>query len=119
MTSCTRLHVFGCLDTTRYVYLITFAVVLRLSQNGTPLKPQQVFEDVSADHANKTVTIEPFPHSTSLTLASVHPCKHASVMRKVIERMNAGMIEEQRKSHQPGAGTSAAGAASSSGGTKK
>jgi ubiquitin-like-conjugating enzyme ATG3 len=42
-------------------------------------------------------------------------------MRKVIERMNAGMIEEQRKSHQPGgAGTSAAGAAASgSGGTKK
>jgi len=95
--------------------------LLGYDENGTPLKPQQVFEDVSADHANKTVTIEPFPHSTSLTLASVHPCKHASVMRKVIERMNAGMIEEQRKSHQPGgAGTSAAGAAASgSGGTKK
>ena len=76
-----------------------------------------MFEDVSADHANKTVTIEPFPHSTSLTLASVHPCKHASVMRKVIERMNAGMIEEQRKSHQSGAGPSSA--AASSGGSKK
>ena len=93
--------------------------LLGYDENGTPLKPQQVFEDVSADHANKTVTIEPFPHSTSLTLASVHPCKHASVMKKVIERMNAGMIEEQRRSHQPVAGTSSAGAASSSGGTKK
>lgn len=92
--------------------------LLGYDENGTPLKPQQVFEDVSADHANKTVTIEPFPHSTSLTLASVHPCKHASVMRKVIERMNAGMIEEQRKSHQsPGASSSTA--APASGGSKK
>ena len=67
------------------------------TQNGSPLKPEQVFQDVSTDHANKTVTIEPFPHSTALTAASVHPCKHASVMKKVIERMNASMVEEQRK----------------------
>jgi len=62
-----------------------------------PLTPNQVFEDVSADHAFKTVTIEPFPHSTKMTLASVHPCKHASVMKKVIERMNAGVTAEQQR----------------------
>jgi ubiquitin-like-conjugating enzyme ATG3 len=95
-------------------YNIRRTLILKVFQNGTPLKPQQVFEDVSADHANKTVTIEPFPHSTTLTLASVHPCKHASVMKKVIERMNAGMIEEQRKGSQPGPSTP-----SGSGGTKK
>lgn len=61
------------------------------------MTPQQVFEDVSADHAFKTVTIEPFPHSTKMTLASVHPCKHASVMKKVIERMNAGVTAEQQR----------------------
>ena len=61
------------------------------------MTPSQIFQDVSAEHAFKTVTIEPFLHSTSLQAASVHPCKHASVMKKVIERMNAG-IEEQRKS---------------------
>ncbi len=65
-------------------------------QNGTPLTPSQIFQDVSADHAFKTVTIEAFPHSTSLQAASVHPCKHASVMKKVIERMNQGVIEEQQ-----------------------
>lgn len=64
-------------------------------QNRTPLTPNQIFEDVSADHALKTVTIEPFPHSSTLQAASVHPCKHASVMKKVIERMNAGIQEEQ------------------------
>ncbi|KAJ3481817.1 hypothetical protein NLI96_g7403 [Meripilus lineatus] len=62
-------------------------------ENRKPLIPTQIFEDVSADHAFKTVTIEAFPHSTTLQAASVHPCKHASVMKKVIERMNAGVEE--------------------------
>lgn len=65
-------------------------------ENRHPLTPTQIFQDVSADHAFKTVTIEQFPHS-SMQAASVHPCKHASVMKKVIERMNAHVIEEQRK----------------------
>ena len=49
------------------------------------------------------MTIEAFPHSTSLQAASVHPCKHASVMKKVIERMNQGVVEEQRKALGGGA----------------
>ncbi|TFK67371.1 putative E2-like enzyme [Pluteus cervinus] len=71
------------------VWLIGF------DENGTPLTPTQIFQDISADHANKTVTIEPFIHSASLQAASVHPCKHASVMKKVIERMNNSVVEEQ------------------------
>jgi ubiquitin-like-conjugating enzyme ATG3 len=77
------------------------------------LKPEQVFQDISTDHANKTVTIEPFPHSNTLTAASVHPCRHASVMKKVIERMNSSMVEEQRKGS--GASSPKEGASSSSG----
>ncbi|KAH9839195.1 putative E2-like enzyme [Rhodofomes roseus] len=72
-------------------------------ENRTPLTPSQIFQDVSADHAFKTVTIEAFPHSASLQAASVHPCKHASVMKKVIERMNQGVLEEQRKAFGAGA----------------
>lgn len=64
-------------------------------KNRTPLTPSQIFQDISADHANKTVTIEPFIHSASLQAASVHPCKHASVMKKVIERMNNSVVEGQ------------------------
>lgn len=71
-------------------------------QNGTPLVPDQIFQDVTAEHAFKTVTIEAFPHSTSLQAASVHPCKHASVMRKLIERMNAGVVEEQKSQRKGG-----------------
>ncbi|KAG6865478.1 hypothetical protein C0991_002190 [Blastosporella zonata] len=72
-------------------------------ENGTPLTPQKIFQDISADHAHKTVTIEQFLHSTSLQAASVHPCKHASVMKKVIERMNNSVVEEQLSRRKGGA----------------
>ncbi|THH28377.1 hypothetical protein EUX98_g5801 [Antrodiella citrinella] len=71
-------------------------------KNRTPLTPAQIFQDVSADHAFKTVTIEPFPHSATLQAASVHPCKHASVMKKVIERMNQNVVEQEQKSSPSG-----------------
>ncbi|KAG8747000.1 E2-like enzyme [Ceratobasidium sp. 414] len=82
--------------------------LLGFDENGTPLTPPQVFQDVSADHAFKTVTIEPFPHAANLSAASVHPCKHASVMKKVIERMNTGVVEEQKK-RQAASGSSSSG----------
>ena len=69
--------------------------LLGYDEHKAPLPPQSALEDVSADHAQKTVTIEPFPHS-SLSMASVHPCKHSSVMKKVIERMDRNVVEAQR-----------------------
>ncbi|KAJ1942062.1 E2-like enzyme, partial [Linderina pennispora] len=54
-------------------------------EQGSPLTARQIFEDISEDHARKTVTIETHPH-LSLQMASIHPCKHAHVMRKIIER---------------------------------
>jgi len=51
-----------------------------------PLQPEQVFEDISADHAHKTVTFDEFPHMTGVQMAYIHPCKHASVMKKIIAR---------------------------------
>lgn len=52
-------------------------------QQKRPLPPTTALSDVSADHALKTVTIEPFPHS-SLSMASVHPCKHSAVMKRFL-----------------------------------
>lgn len=43
-------------------------------EHRKPLTPAQIYEDISQDHANKTVTIEPHPH-LSISQASVHPCK--------------------------------------------
>jgi hypothetical protein len=41
---------------------------------GKPLSQTAVYEDISQDHAKKTVTMEPHPH-LSLSMASIHPCK--------------------------------------------
>ncbi|KAI0989286.1 hypothetical protein GJ496_010188 [Pomphorhynchus laevis] len=50
-----------------------------------PLTIDEMYEDVSADHANKTVTIERHPYLSPLLMASVHPCRHASLMKKLIQ----------------------------------
>jgi ubiquitin-like-conjugating enzyme ATG3 len=68
-----------------------------LSPARQPLTTEEIFQDISSDYAQKTVTIEPFPHKEGVSMASVHPCKHANVMKKVIERMNGAVKEQQRK----------------------
>ena len=52
-----------------------------------------MYQDISQDHVNKTVTIESHPNET-LSMASIHPCKHANVMKKIIDQMEAnGKVE--------------------------
>ena len=41
------------------------------------------------DHLNKTVTLEQHPHLPPPSRLSVHPCRHAEVMKKIMT-----MIEE-------------------------
>jgi hypothetical protein len=65
------------------------------NEKGQPLKPSQVFEDVSQDHAKKTVTFESHPH-LGVSSASIHPCKHASVMKKIIHHLVENGMEELR-----------------------
>ncbi|KAK9709128.1 E2-like enzyme [Basidiobolus ranarum] len=64
-------------------------------ENRNPLTTDQVFEDISQDHAKKTVTIETHPHE-NLQLASIHPCRHANVMKKILERLSESGREELR-----------------------
>ncbi len=54
-------------------------------ENGQPLRPEQILEDIMQDYANKTVTIEAFPFKNGGVFASIHPCKHASVMKKIVD----------------------------------
>ena len=61
------------------------------------LAPKSVYEDISADHAKKTVTIDPHPH-TNVSSASVHPCKHASVMKKLVKMITSGEEENEKLS---------------------
>lgn len=60
--------------------------LLGYDENGNLLKPEEVLQDISQDHANKTVTTAAHPHTGDIQ-AYIHPCKHASVMQKLVQRM--------------------------------
>ncbi|KAL0490689.1 autophagy-related protein ATG3 [Acrasis kona] len=55
-------------------------------ESGTPLDTEKILQDIHADYSNKTVTIEQHPHLNALN-ASIHPCRHADVMKKMVERL--------------------------------
>lgn len=73
----------------RYDLYITYSTSYRVpklylvgfNSNGIPLLPEQMFEDISSDYRDKTATIETLPMSYNTTSVSIHPCKHASVMK--------------------------------------
>ncbi|KZV29689.1 autophagy 3 [Dorcoceras hygrometricum] len=58
------------------------------------LQPELVLEDVSQDHAHKTVTIEDHPHLPGKH-ASVHPCRHGAVMKKIIDVLLSRGVEPE------------------------
>lgn len=56
-----------------------------------PLSQTEMFNDVSPEHAHKTVTYEYHPHEKYMSL-SIHPCKHAQTMKNLIQRSNIEII---------------------------
>ncbi|XP_004514519.1 autophagy-related protein 3 isoform X1 [Cicer arietinum] len=58
------------------------------------LQPEHVLEDVSQDHARKTVTIEDHPHLPGKH-ASIHPCRHGAVMKKIIDVLMSRGVEPE------------------------
>lgn len=54
-----------------------------------PLTIDEMYEDISQDHAKKTVTMESHPNIPTV-MASVHPCRHAEVMKKIISTVEDG-----------------------------
>ncbi|KAH7557385.1 hypothetical protein ACOSP7_027098 [Xanthoceras sorbifolium] len=58
------------------------------------LQPEYVLEDVSQDHARKTVTIEDHPHLPGKH-ASIHPCRHGAVMKKIIDVLVSRGVEPE------------------------
>jgi ubiquitin-like-conjugating enzyme ATG3 len=51
-----------------------------------------MMEDIVGDYKDKTVTLEPFPFvESALRMASVHPCRHAAVMKLLLDRADAAL----------------------------
>jgi ubiquitin-like-conjugating enzyme ATG3 len=53
-------------------------------EQGKPLKPELIYEDVLSEYVEKTVTVDPHPLTGTPTV-SIHPCKHSLVMKKVVQ----------------------------------
>lgn len=58
--------------------------LLGFSEDGKPLQPKEVYEDVLSEYATKTVTVDTHP-TLGIPAASIHPCRHAQVMKKVVD----------------------------------
>lgn len=73
-----------------------------------------MMEDIVGDYKDKTVTLEDFPFSDpAIKTASVHPCRHASVMKVLLDRADAALKIRLQKIREGGRG---AGRESSAGG---
>lgn len=63
---------------------------------GLPLTPEQMFQDISIEYRTKTATIEKLPFfKDSILSISIHPCKHAHVMKILLDKIRT--IKKQRK----------------------
>lgn len=64
-----------------------------------------MMEDIVGDYADKTVTLEDFPYfDNSVKMASIHPCKHASVMKVLLDRADAALKIRLEKMRRGGKG---------------
>jgi ubiquitin-like-conjugating enzyme ATG3 len=65
---------------------------------GQPLPPQSMMDDIVGDYKDKTVTLEDFPFfANNIKMASVHPCKHASVMKTLLDRADGALRIRREK----------------------
>ncbi|KAL1849581.1 hypothetical protein VTK73DRAFT_9871 [Phialemonium thermophilum] len=66
--------------------------------SGQPLAPHLMMEDIVGDYKDKTVTLEDFPFfAGGAKMASVHPCKHAPVMKTLLDRADAALKVRREK----------------------
>ena len=68
--------------------------------NSQPLTKDQMMDDVYADNREKTVTVDPHPFLKAPCI-SIHPCRHAETMRRIIERAEVRMADEQEEAGVP------------------
>ncbi|KAL7272685.1 E2-like enzyme [Rhizina undulata] len=86
------------LQLTYSTYYRTPRFYLSGHEASLPLSPPTLmFEDIAPDYREKTVTIEEFPFmENGVQMASVHPCRHAEMMKRIFESMT------KRKARQRG-----------------
>lgn len=60
-----------------------------------------MMEDIAGDYKDKTVTLEDFPwFDGGVKMATVHPCRHAPVMKTLLDRADAALKLRREKLKQ-------------------
>lgn len=70
------------------------------NERNAPLSADEMFEDIMQDYANRTVTMEPHPHRSALVHASIHPCQHGAVMKRILANLKAQGEDGQGQKHE-------------------
>eukprot|EP00929_Paragymnodinium_shiwhaense_P067527 TRINITY_DN33978_c0_g1_i1.p1 TRINITY_DN33978_c0_g1~~TRINITY_DN33978_c0_g1_i1.p1 ORF type:complete len:313 (-),score=66.09 TRINITY_DN33978_c0_g1_i1:188-1126(-) len=65
-------------------YLVPRLWLFGYDEAHRPLEGTLVYEDILSEYIKKTVTLDPHPY-TKVPTVSIHPCKHAQVMLKVVK----------------------------------
>lgn len=61
-----------------------------------PLNKEQMMEDVYSENREKTVTVDPHPFLKTPCI-SIHPCRHAETMQRIMQRMADRVADEQEE----------------------
>lgn len=76
-------------------YRVPKLYLVGYNNEGQPLTPKQMLEDVSPEYRKKTVTIEDLPvFKTKTPSISIHPCRHGDVMKLLLLRMKESKAGE-------------------------
>ena len=93
-------------------YRVPKMYIVGFNGKGTPLTPKEMFEDITPDYRKKTATIEKLPfYKRNVPSVSIHPCKHANVMKVLLDKISVvkerQREEEMQKNAEVGAPKSA------------
>lgn len=80
-------------------YRVPKMYIVGFDSNGTPLTAEEMFEDIAPDYRTKTATIEKLPfYKTPIVSVSIHPCKHANVMKILLDKVR--IVKRRRREEQ-------------------
>lgn len=56
-------------------------------EDGAPVSNDDIRLDIQREYLDKTLTIESFPYLENVMMPTVHPCRHAAVLKTMSDSM--------------------------------
>lgn len=71
-------------------YYHTPRMFFSATQNGAPVTNNDIRLDIQREYLDKTLTMESFPFLEGVVMPTVHPCRHAAVLKTMSDSMSEG-----------------------------